>query len=56
MPPQIDNPTGLKLSPEDVQVLERIFARYKRVLLIREFTAGLSGSRLRAVEGSPHRP
>jgi tetratricopeptide (TPR) repeat protein len=54
MPPQIDNSTGLDLSPDDVQVLERIFARYKRVFLIREFTAGLSGSRV--VEARPIKP
>ncbi len=61
MYPQIDKPADLDLSPDAVQVLQRIFARYKRVIIIKEFTAGLSGSRVLEVrpiraDGTPELP
>ncbi len=61
MPPQIDNPAGLDLLPEAVRVLQRIFARYKRVIIVKEFTAGLSGGRVLEVrpikaDGTPELP
>lgn len=61
MAPQIDNYAGVDLNPDTIQVLRRIFARYKRVRIIKEFTAGLSGSRVfevRAIkaDGTPELP
>jgi tetratricopeptide (TPR) repeat protein len=61
MMPQIDNITGQTLSPEAEQVLRRIFARYKRIVITREFNAGLSGSRVFEVrpvksDGTPELP
>ncbi|MBC8075812.1 MAG: phosphotransferase, partial [Chloroflexales bacterium] len=61
MPPQIDNLAGLDLLPDTIEVLRRIFARYKRVVIIKEFTAGLSGSRVLEVrpikaDGTPELP
>lgn len=59
--PQIDNITGQPLAPEAEQVLRRIFARYKRIVITREFNAGLSGSRVFEVrpvkkDGTPELP
>src|SRR5262245_11256626 len=61
MPPQIENPTDLALSPDAVRVLQRIFARYKRVVLVKEFTVGRSGGRVLEVlpikaDGTPELP
>jgi tetratricopeptide (TPR) repeat protein len=61
MSPQIDNPAGLDLSPDAVKVLQQIFARYKRVVIIKELTGGLSGSRVLEVrpikvDGTPELP
>jgi Tfp pilus assembly protein PilF len=61
MYPQIDNPAGLDLSPDAIQVLQQIFARYKRVIIIKEFTVGLSGGRVLEVrpikaDGTPELP
>ena len=61
MTPQIDNLARLDLLPDTLRVLRRIFARYKRVVIIKEFTAGLSGSRVLEVrpikeDGTPELP
>lgn len=61
MSPLIDNPSGLHLSSDAVLVLQRIFANYKRVIIIKEFAAGLSGSRVLEVrpikiDGTPELP
>ena len=61
MPPLIDNPADLDISPDAVRVLQHIFAHYKRVILIKEFTAGLSGSQVLEVrpikaDGTPELP
>src|SRR5688572_31006748 len=61
MTPRIDNPAGVDLSPDTIQVLGKIFARYKRVIILKEFTAGLSGSRVLEVrpikaDGTPELP
>jgi tetratricopeptide (TPR) repeat protein len=61
MPPLIDNPAGLDLPPDAMRILRRVFARYKRVVVIKEFTAGLSGSRVLEVrpikaDGTPELP
>src|SRR5215216_5392724 len=61
MPPQIENPTDLDLSLDAVRVLQRIFARYKRVVLIKEFVVGRSGGRVLEVlpikaDGTPELP
>jgi tetratricopeptide (TPR) repeat protein len=59
--PHLENLAGIELSPEATLVLQRIFARYKRVNIIREFSAGLSGSRVLEVrpikaDGTPELP
>jgi tetratricopeptide (TPR) repeat protein len=61
MSPQIDNPADLELLPDAVAVLQQIFARYRRVIIIRELTGGLSGSRVLEVrpiksDGTPELP
>jgi tetratricopeptide (TPR) repeat protein len=61
MHPHIDNSAGLDLPPDAIQVLQRIFARYKRVIIIKEFTVGLSGGRVLEVrpikaDGTPELP
>ncbi len=61
MYPQIDNSAGLDLPPDAIQVLQRIFARYKRIIIIKEFTVGLSGGRVLEVrpikaDGTPELP
>jgi tetratricopeptide (TPR) repeat protein len=61
MPPQIDNQAGLELSPDAVAVLQQVFARYRRVIVIKELTGGLSGSRVLEVrpikvDGTPELP
>lgn len=61
MYPQIDNSAGLDLPPDAIQVLKQIFARYKRIIIIREFTVGLSGGRVLEVrpikaDGTPELP
>jgi tetratricopeptide (TPR) repeat protein len=61
MYPQIDNSVGLDLPSDVIQVLQQIFARYKRIIIIKEFTAGLSGGRVLEVrpikaDGTPELP
>src|SRR5829696_4222873 len=61
MYPQIDNSAGLDLPPDAIQVLQQIFARYKRIIIIKEFTVGLSGGRVLEVrpikaDGTPELP
>src|SRR5689334_5831788 len=61
MNPQIDNPTGLALSADAIHVLRQIFARYKRVIIIKEFSVGLSGGQVLEVrpikaDGTPELP
>src|SRR5437867_13318910 len=61
MYPEIDNSTGLDLPPDVIQVLQGIFARYKRVIIVKEFTAGLSGGQVLEVrpikaDGTPELP
>jgi tetratricopeptide (TPR) repeat protein len=61
MYPQIDNSAGLDLPPDAIQVLQQIFARYKRIIIIKEFTIGLSGGRVLEVrpikaDGTPELP
>lgn len=61
MQPSLENLAGVALSPEAVLVLQRIFARYKRINIVREFSAGLSGSRVLEVrpikaDGTPELP
>ncbi|HEU5097396.1 MAG TPA: tetratricopeptide repeat protein, partial [Roseiflexaceae bacterium] len=61
MYPQIDNSAGLDLAPDVIQVLQQIFARYKRIIIIKEFTVGLSGGRVLEVrpikaDGTPELP
>jgi tetratricopeptide (TPR) repeat protein len=61
MYPEIDNSAGLDLSPDVIQVLQGIFARYKRIIIIKEFTVGLSGGRVLEVrpikaDGTPELP
>ncbi|HET9221761.1 MAG TPA: hypothetical protein VFO07_04620, partial [Roseiflexaceae bacterium] len=61
MPPQIDNPADVELSPDAIAVLQQVFARYRRVVIIKELTGGLSGSRVLEVrpikiDGTPELP
>src|SRR5689334_16691543 len=61
MYPEIDNAAGLDLPPDVIQVLQGIFARYKRVIVIKEFTVGKSGGRVLEVrpikaDGTPELP
>jgi tetratricopeptide (TPR) repeat protein len=61
MPPQIDNPATLELSTDAIAVLQQVFARYRRVVIIKELTGGLSGSRVLEVrpikiDGTPELP
>jgi tetratricopeptide (TPR) repeat protein len=61
MPPQIDNQADLELSTDAIAVLQQVFARYRRVVIIKELTGGLSGSRVLEVrpikiDGTPELP
>jgi tetratricopeptide (TPR) repeat protein/serine/threonine protein kinase len=61
MPPKIENPVNLALTPATEAVLRRIFARYSKVILKKEFSAGLSGGRVFEVrpirpDGAPELP
>jgi tetratricopeptide (TPR) repeat protein len=61
MPPQIDNQADVELSTDAIAVLQQVFARYRRVVIIKELTGGLSGSRVLEVrsikiDGTPELP
>jgi hypothetical protein len=61
MYPQIDNPSSLELSEEAIEVLRRVFAGYRRVVVLKEFGAGKSGGRVLEVrpikaDGTPELP
>jgi tetratricopeptide (TPR) repeat protein len=61
MPPRIENSADLDLSPDAIQVLQRIFAGYKRLVLVKEFSVGRSGGRVLGVrpikaDGTPELP
>jgi hypothetical protein len=61
MPPKIENSANVPLAPASEDLLQRIFARYKKVILEKEFSKGLSGGRVFAVrpirgDGAPELP
>ncbi|NJM05160.1 hypothetical protein HC891_01375 [Candidatus Gracilibacteria bacterium] len=60
-PPELNNPLSIAVTPEITETLRRLFVRHRRVTLIKEFSNGLSGSRVFAVrplssEGRPELP
>jgi hypothetical protein len=61
MPPKIDNAANVQLVPASEDLLQRIFARYKKIVIEKEFSKGLSGGRVFAVrpirgDGAPELP
>lgn len=61
MTPKIENVAAVALSAVDQRLLERIFARYQKIILKKEFGGGLSGGRVLEVRpvranGAPELP
>ena len=50
MPPKIENPAKVLLTPEAERILQRIFAHYGKIIIKKEFGSGLSGGRVFEVD------